>query len=103
MPFVTVAQVGEIPEGEGRPFSVGSREVAVFHVAGHYYALDDYCPHMGASLGASQVFGQTVVCSRHLWAFRLQDGVCVDVPRLQAQTFPVRLEGNQIQVELPEA
>ena len=42
--FVTVAKVGEIPGGKGRRFTVGSREIAVFHVGGRYYALDDRCP-----------------------------------------------------------
>lgn len=102
MQFVTIARVGDIPEGQARPFSVGKYEIALFYVAGQYYALDDYCPHMGESLGISQVYGQTVVCNRHLWAFRLEDGGCVDVPRLKATTFPVRLQGDEIQVGLPE-
>jgi nitrite reductase/ring-hydroxylating ferredoxin subunit len=58
---------------------------------------------MGASLGVSEVYGETVVCNRHLWAFRLTDGVCVDVPRLTAQSFEVRIEGDEIQVGIPES
>lgn len=100
--FVTVARVGEIPEGRGRAFPVGDREVAIFHVGGKYYALDDYCPHMGASLGTSGVYGDTVVCSRRMWAFNLSDGVCVDVPTLKAETIEVRVQGDEIQVRLAE-
>lgn len=99
--FVTVTRVGEIPEGRGRSFSIGDREIAVFHVGGKYYALDDYCPHMGASLGASDIYGDTVVCNRHMWAFRLSDGACVDVPTLKAQAFEVRVQNDEIQVRLP--
>jgi len=99
--FVTVARVGDIPEGQGRSFVVGDREVAVFHVGGQYFALDDYCPHMGASLGVSEIYGETVVCNRHLWAFRLTDGTCVDVPSLKAATFQVRVQGDEIQVGTP--
>lgn len=101
--FVTVARVGDIPEGQGRALSMGEREVAVFHVAGRYYAMDDYCPHMGASLGSSEVHGDIVVCDRHMWAFRLADGGCVDVPALVAETFEVRVEGDEIQVRIPPA
>jgi len=54
--FVTIAKVGEIPEGKGRRFTVGERQIAVFHVGGRYYALDDRCPHMGASLAVGIFF-----------------------------------------------
>ncbi len=99
--FVTVARVGEIPEGKGKTFVAAGREIAVFLLEGRYYALDDYCPHMGASLGESDLWQDTVVCNRHMWAFRLSDGVCVDVPSLKAETFEVRVEGDEIQVKLP--
>jgi nitrite reductase (NADH) small subunit/3-phenylpropionate/trans-cinnamate dioxygenase ferredoxin subunit len=99
--FVTVARVGEIPEGKATTFVAAGREIAVFLLEGRYYALDDYCPHMGASLGESDLWQDTVVCNRHMWAFRLADGVCVDVPSLKAETFEVRVAGGEIQVKLP--
>ncbi|NUQ61952.1 MAG: Rieske (2Fe-2S) protein [Pirellulales bacterium] len=100
--YVTVAKVGEISEGRRTAFPVGDRDVAVFHVGGKYYALDDFCPHMGASLGTSGVYGDTVVCSRRMWAFNLSDGVCVDVPTLKGETIEVRAQGSEIQVRVPE-
>ena len=99
--FVTVARVGEIPQGKGRRFTLGDREIALFHVEGRYYALDDRCPHMGASLAVGAVQEETVVCLRHLWAFRLSDGSCLDAPALKAETFEVRVEGDEIRVGLP--
>ena len=99
--FITVAKVGEIPEGRGRTFTVGDRRMALFSVAGNYYALADACPHMGASLGVGDVRNGTVICDRHLWAYRLEDGVCADSPNLKAETFEVRIDGDRIQVRLP--
>ena len=99
--FTTVARLGDIPEGQGRTFTVGDRRVAVFHAGGKYYALDDRCPHMGASLGLGEVRDGTVVCDRHLWAYRLSDGVCLEAPKLRAETFEVRIDGDQIQVRVP--
>ena len=98
--FVCVARVGDIPEGQGRTFRLGDREVAVFFHEGRYYALDDYCPHMGASLGSSDLRGDLVICNRHLWAFRLADGTSPDVPSLRAEAFEVRVVGDEIQVRL---
>ena len=99
--FVTIAHVGEIPEGRGKAFTVGEHEIAVFLADGQYFALDDYCPHMGSSLGCGDVREGAVICDRHLWAFRLTDGVCLDIPRLRATTFEVRVQGDEIQVRIP--
>jgi nitrite reductase (NADH) small subunit len=99
--FVTVARVGEVPEGQGRTYRVGEHYVAVFLAGGKYYAMDDYCPHMGASLGTSDLRDEMVVCNRHMWAFRLEDGTSPDVPTLRAVTFEVRVQGDEIQVRLP--
>ena len=97
--FVTVAEVGDIPEGEGRSFQVGDRLVAVFLQNGAYMAIDDLCPHMGASLGAGYLDEEGVVtCPWHAWRFCARDGKWADNPRLGVDTFDVRIQGDQIQV-----
>lgn len=100
--FITVAKVGEIPEGRGRGFPVEDIRIGVFLSQGQYYALDDSCPHMGAPLSLGDVCDGHVVCDRHLWSFSLSDGSCPDVPHLKAQTFKIRIQGDEIQVCLPE-
>ena len=100
--YVTVAKVGQVSEGKGEAFVVADRRIAVFFVDGQYYALDDPCPHMGAPLSFGDVRNGYVICDRHLWEFRLTDGVCPDIPALQARTYPVRIEGDEIQIDLPE-
>jgi nitrite reductase (NADH) small subunit len=100
--FVTVAKVGQIAEGRGKAFDVGSRRIAVFCVAGQYYALDDFCPHMGAPLETGDIEDGLVICDRHRWAFRLSDGTCPDSSTLRAETFEVRVVGDDIQVRVPE-
>ncbi len=98
--FVTVARVGQIPEGRGRTFHVGDRDIVVFFEGGQYFALDDYCPHMGESLGLGRVCDGAVICDRHHWAFNLCDGSCADAPTLKAQAFAVRVQGEEIQVQV---
>jgi nitrite reductase (NADH) small subunit len=99
--FVTVAKVGTIPEGEGRSFQVGERLVAVFNQNGQYLAMDDLCPHMGASLGAGYLDQEGVVtCPWHAWRFCVRDGKWADNPRLSVDTFHVRIVGDEIQVRV---
>jgi len=97
--FITVAKVGSIPEGQGASFTVGDRLVAIFNRGGEYYAIDDLCPHMGASLGAGQLDEEgAVTCPWHAWRFDVCDGTWRDNPRLKIDSFPVRVEGDEIQV-----
>lgn len=100
--FHTVAQVGDIPEGEGRAFAVEGRMIAVFLVKGEYTAINDFCPHMGASLASGYVEDGAVTCPWHAWRFCVKDGTWLDNPKakLRSPSYPVRLVGNEIQVQI---
>jgi len=102
--FQFVAKVGDIPEGEGRVFPVGGVMVALFHVGGEYTAINDTCPHMGASLSTGYVEGDAVTCPWHAWRFSVKDGMWLDNPNatLSTETFAVRVQGADIQVQVPE-
>lgn len=101
--FHTVAKVGSIPEGEGRAFPVNGQLIAVFRRDGEYFAINDACPHMGASLAAGYLDGTEVICPWHAWRFCVKDGLWLDNPKSKVRTesFPVRLSGDEIQVGLP--
>ncbi len=98
--FRTVCRVEDVSEGEGKTVQVGNQLIAVFCDNGNYHALDDCCPHMGASLSGGYVENGIVTCPWHAWRFRLGDGAWADNPRLKIGCYPVRVEGNQIQVQV---
>ncbi len=100
-PFVTVAQVGEIPEGQGRAFPVGNCRVAVFLHEGKYFAIDDFCPHQGASLAEGYIDGCAVACPWHHWRFSIEDGTWLDNPKIGVDKYRVRVVGQNIQVQMP--
>ena len=100
--FVTVAKTGSIPPGQGATFTVGDRLVAVFFVDGQYFAIDDLCPHMGASLSAGHVENGTVTCPWHAWRFKVTDGTWCDNPRIKTDAFEVRVVGDEIQVQVAD-
>jgi nitrite reductase (NADH) small subunit len=99
--FITVAKVGAIPEGQGKTFAVGTRLIAVFQEADGYFAIDDACPHMGASLGTAAVESGVVACPWHAWRFNVREGIWCDNPKVKITTYPVRVEGDEIQVAVP--
>lgn len=98
-----VASVHDIPQGEGRVFETPTRMVAVFHVDEEFYAINDMCPHAGASLSEGWIDGNCVTCPWHAWQFRLDDGSYVSNPRTQVETYPLRREGDDLYVSVPDA
>ncbi len=100
--FHTVAKVGDIPDGQGRAFPVDGTVVAVFHVGGEYTAINDVCPHMGASLAEGYVEGNQVTCPWHAWRFSVKDGTWLDNPRSKIGNacYAVRVVWDEIQVRV---
>jgi nitrite reductase (NADH) small subunit/3-phenylpropionate/trans-cinnamate dioxygenase ferredoxin subunit len=98
----TVCRLGELADGEGKTVTVGGLLIAVFHNQGQYQAIDDTCPHMGASLSGGYIEEGIVTCPWHAWRFRLCDGVWADNPKIKIGSYPVRIEGDVVQVQIPE-
>lgn len=103
--FHTVARVGEIPAGEARAFQVAGRMVAVFFSDGVYHAINDSCPHMGASLATGWLENNEVTCPWHAWRFCIEKGTWLDNPqaKLKTDSYATRVVDEEIQVELPES
>lgn len=101
--FQTVARTGDIPEGQGRCFSVNGTMVGVFLDQGRYFAINDFCPHMGASLAEGYVENGAVMCPWHAWRFSLCDGTWLDNSKssIRTNSYPIRVEGDLIQVSVP--
>ncbi len=99
--FIDVAGVNDIPRGQGRAFEVGNRVIAVFNCDGVFYAIDDHCPHIGASLSPGHLENCVVACPWHGWRFDVRDGTWMDNPRIKTDSFPVRVVGSRIEVVVP--
>jgi nitrite reductase (NADH) small subunit/3-phenylpropionate/trans-cinnamate dioxygenase ferredoxin subunit len=99
---IVVARVGEIKEGEAKTVHDGRKGISVFYAQGVYYAIDDMCPHAGASLAGGFVEDGIVTCPWHYWRFRLKDGAWADNPRIKTGTYPVHVVGDEVCLELPD-
>ncbi len=101
-----VARTDEIPEGEARRFVVNRIEIAVANLGGgEFLAVDDICSHAEASLseGEVDVDDVTIECPRHGSTFDLRTGKPRSLPAtLPVVTFPVKVEGEQILIELDD-
>jgi 3-phenylpropionate/trans-cinnamate dioxygenase ferredoxin subunit len=98
--FVTVARVGEIPEGGSKVVYIDGVAVAVFRAGGAYYAMDDVCTHDGGPLAEGTLEGHVIECPRHGARFDVRTGAVLALPAISpVPTYPVRVQGEDIQVE----
>ena len=102
--FKTVGNVGDIEPGTGKAYEFGEQMVAIFlETDGTYLAIDDLCPHMGASLASGHFSEGIVTCPWHAWSFDARDGAWCDNRRLKIDTFQVRIQGDEIQLAANES
>jgi nitrite reductase/ring-hydroxylating ferredoxin subunit len=87
----------------GRPLGVwvDGRAVALYRVGDAFYATDDVCSHMEASLSEGRQDGYIVTCPRHGGQFDIRNGAAVRLPPVAPiETFPVEIRGDRIWIAL---
>ncbi|MCS7235964.1 MAG: Rieske 2Fe-2S domain-containing protein [Armatimonadota bacterium] len=94
--------LADLPEGGARVVRVAGQAVAVFRHNGTVYAVQDTCPHGGASLAGGSVDDGHVVCPAHGYRFCLSTGRCQTDSSLALRTYRVSLEGGRVTVQPPE-
>lgn len=100
--FVAVGRVSQFRDRRGRVVDVGGEKVAVFRVGDRFYALQDACPHMGASLADGTIVGERVRCLWHDWTFDLASGQSDMRAWACARVFEVCVDRGRVFVRRPE-
>ena len=101
MAFVKVGKMSDVPPGTAKVFEIGDKAVAVCNVNGELYAVDDVCTHDEGSLEQGDLDGYEIECPRHGARFDVRTGEVQALPAVVAiDTFKVRVEGDDIEVEV---
>ncbi len=99
--FVTVARVGDVKKGQVKTFTVDGHDLALCNVEGTYFATQNLCTHDYGPLGEGEMIDYEIECPRHGGRFDVRTGaVTVMPPMFPIKTFPVRGEGDAIQIAL---
>jgi nitrite reductase (NADH) large subunit len=108
--WVRVASVGDVPIDGGIAVRYGDAQIAVFHFATRnaWYATQNLCPHKREMVLARGILGDQagvpkVACPLHKKTFDLESGGCLSGDDLAITTYPVRIDGDDVLVELPGA
>jgi 3-phenylpropionate/trans-cinnamate dioxygenase ferredoxin subunit len=99
--WLKVCGVNEIPPEAVKVVRTPSARIAVCNVDGEFFAIEDKCTHDGGVLDQGELFGAEIECPRHGARFDVRTGKALTLPAVYpVKTFPVRVEGNEIQVEV---
>ena len=102
MSYRRLCSLDELSEGVAVavPLSGGMR-VALLWQRGEVFAFSDHCTHEEASLSEGFVDGYVVECGKHGASFDVRTGKVLSLPATRdLSTFPVRLDGRQVLVDL---
>ncbi len=96
--FVTVAQAGDVPAGEGRVVEVNGKEIALFNVNGSFHAIDNTCAHRGGPLGEGALNGTRVICPWHSWSYDITSGECLTNSEICLERYEVKVEEEEVKI-----
>ena len=100
--YVTVAEVGELGDGERLIVDIADEQIAVFNIAGLYYAIAAVCSHNEGTAAEGEVDEYEIACPRHGAKFDIRNGRVLTLPAIvDIPAYPVRIEGDEIQIGLP--
>jgi nitrite reductase (NADH) small subunit len=101
MPLLKVGTVQSLPPGTVTEVENGDITYAVCNVDGKLHCVDGICPHAGGPLGQGNLNGSLLVCPWHGWEFDCTTGVNDLDEDLCLETFPVRVQGDEILIDVP--
>ncbi len=101
--FVPVCRVSDLPDPGKMVVEVEDRIVALFHVSGTFWAIDDVCTHDGGPLAEGELEDHTIACPRHGAKFDIRTGKALTMPATRdTVVHSVKVEGDEVMVKLNE-
>ena len=96
-----LCRLTEAPKsGEVTEINVDGIAYCVANRDGQFAVLENECPHRGGPLGQGWLESNAVLCPWHAWAFDLGTGVVEAPEHGSVKVFPVRAEGEDLEVNL---
>jgi len=91
-----------VPGARGRLRCEG-RDIALFNLDGTLYAIDDSCPHQGASLSSGTLNGRLIQCRAHNLRFDLATGLMPGTSDFGVRRYDIECEGERVFLLVPDA
>jgi NAD(P)H-dependent nitrite reductase small subunit len=93
-----IGTIDEFPPGKAVAVQAGRLTIALFRVGDEFFAINNRCPHKGASLCEGEIVEEVriVRCPWHHWNWRLDDGTLESDPRQRARVFEITVDGEEV-------
>lgn len=89
--------------GEAVPCRADGQEIILlWPEGGRPRAFDARCPHEDVSLNKGIFNGQTLICAAHGWVFDAHSGEGLSPTGCELAEFPIRVNGEMLEIELTE-
>jgi 3-phenylpropionate/trans-cinnamate dioxygenase ferredoxin component len=99
---VVVGDAAELAPGQRKLAFIDGRSIVVFNLGGTFHAIDNACPHNGASLASGQLEGCLLRCPAHGLRFDVRTGCMPGPGGLSVTTFPVDIVDSKVVVSFDE-
>ncbi|WP_321921225.1 Rieske (2Fe-2S) protein [Paraburkholderia guartelaensis] len=99
---VPVGMADELAPGQRKLVFVDGRSIVLFNIEGQMHAIDNSCPHNGASLASGPLEGCMLRCPAHGLRFDVRSGCMPGAGGLKLTTFPVRAVEGKLLVSVME-
>ena len=99
--FTVVARTHDILVGQTKAVELEGKRLLLCHTDSGFYAVDDTCTHDDGPLAEGWLDGTAIECPRHGARFDVTTGKVRCLPAaIGIRSYPVRVEGNDVQVNV---
>lgn len=104
MPWTDAIDFDEVDNDDVIRWDHGGRTYAIYRTEeDEVYASDGLCTHEHVHLAGGLLMGHLIECPKHNGRFDIRDGAPKRAPACVAlKTYPARVTGGRIEVDLPE-
>lgn len=101
MGWINAAAVQDLEGREVLGLVCNGQEIALYRLEDAYYATQNICTHQHAHLSEGYVVEDCIECPLHQALFDIRTGKARGgVAKIDLKTYPVKVEGDRILVQL---
>lgn len=100
--WIDVCATDEIDDEDVMPWDHEGGHYAIYHAPdGVFFATDGLCTHEQVKLAGGLVMDHVIECPKHNGRFDYRTGKALGAPVcVNLKTYPVRVEGDRVQIAL---
>lgn len=98
--FITVCKEAELPAGSVKKVQISGHEIAVYNIAGSFYATQQECLHRRGPLDEGELQNTTVTCPWHGWQYDVTTGENLSNRAQKLKTYAIKAENGEIKIAL---